>query len=86
MNTTSEKLQRNKAYPLADYHPLAFRNPNIKAVWTGEKRAPKAGEWYLSGAIIEAYQAKNDLTTPYHIAKIVEVTTTTLETFKDVTE
>lgn len=28
--------------------------------WTGERRIPKRGEWYLSGAIIEAYQAPAD--------------------------
>jgi hypothetical protein len=32
---------------------------------------PKKGEWYLSGAIVEAYQAPNDLTTPYTIVKKV---------------
>ena len=35
---------------------------------TGEFRAPKAGEYYLSGAIIEAYRAKNDIATKYWIA------------------
>jgi hypothetical protein len=33
------------------------------------KRAPMKGEWYLSGAIIEAYQAPNDLTTEYTIVE-----------------
>lgn len=33
------------------------------------KRAPKKGEWYLSGAIVEAYQAPNDLTTEYTIVE-----------------
>ena len=42
---------------------------NLRARYTGEKRAPKKGEWYISGAIPEAYEAKNDLSTPYHIAK-----------------
>lgn len=39
---------------------------------TGEFRSPLAGEWYLSGAIPEAYQAPNDLndlSTAYHILK-----------------
>jgi len=36
---------------------------------TGEYRAPKRGEWYLSGAIIDAYQAPNDLDTAYWIAQ-----------------
>lgn len=38
-------------------------------VETGEHRPPKAGEWYLSGAIPEAWRAPNDLTTPYHILR-----------------
>ena len=33
------------------------------------KRAPRRGEWYLSGAIIEAYQAPNDLTDEYTIVE-----------------
>ncbi len=55
---------------------------NLKAQWTGKKRCPKAGEWYLSGSIIEAYKAFNDLSTPYHIAKLVrtETVTTVIET------
>lgn len=42
----------------------------LRAVWTGEMRPPRKGEWYLSGATIAAYQAPNDLTTPYHIARV----------------
>ncbi len=91
----SEKLKRNKSYPLADYHPAQgsgrplasighHGNPNIRAIWTGEKRPPKKGEWYLSGAEIEAYQARNDLSTSYHIAKVVRVTKVTTETFEDI--
>lgn len=34
-------------------------------------RAPKKGEFYLSGAIVEAWQAPNDLSTPYHIVEKV---------------
>lgn len=45
----------------------------MRAVWTGEKRPPRAGEWYLSGSIVEAYKAPNDLTTPFHIARLVKV-------------
>jgi hypothetical protein len=36
---------------------------------TGEFRAPLKGEYYLSGAIVEAYQAPNDLTSAYWIAR-----------------
>jgi len=47
---------------------------NVRAIWTGEKRPPKRGEFYLSGAIIQAYRTTHsDLTTPYHIARLVAV-------------
>lgn len=35
---------------------------------TGEFRAPKQGEYYLSGAIVTAYRAAQDLSTAYWIA------------------
>lgn len=54
-------LKRGKSYPIAG-------SPKRKATWTGEHRCPRKGEWYLSGAIIEAYKAPNDLTTAYPIA------------------
>lgn len=38
---------------------------------TGEFRNPKRGEYYLSGAIVEAYRAPNDLSTPFWIARFV---------------
>lgn len=51
----------------------------IRGKWTGEKRCPKKGEWYLSGAIILAYRAPNDLSTEFHIAKLVRIETVTKE-------
>lgn len=56
-------------YPLWDNPPGGNKNDYF-AKPTGEKRCPKKGEWYLSGAITEAYQAKNDLTGEYYIARI----------------
>ena len=38
---------------------------------TSEFREPKKGEYYLSGAIVEAYLAPNDLSAKYWIAKEV---------------
>lgn len=38
-------------------------------VRTNEFRAPKAGEFYLSGAIPHAYKAHNDLAQRYRIMK-----------------
>lgn len=32
-------------------------------------RAPKAGEWYVSGAIPQGYRAPNDLSAEYHIVR-----------------
>jgi len=89
MDGESEKLQRGNPYPLGD--PLSreeqdrfglqgqpyFRTATIRAVWTGEKRPPKKGEWYLSGGIIYAYRAPNDFTTEYYIARLVMTKTTT---------
>lgn len=45
-------------------------------------RAPKKGEWYLSGAIPMAYRAPNDLRGIYYIMDIVEVETKTTVTTK----
>ena len=52
----------------------------VVAEYTGEKRPPRGGEWYLSGARIVAYRAPNDLSTPYHIAELVVVKTARFET------
>ena len=35
---------------------------------TGEFRPPKKAEFYLSGAVVHAYRAPNDLSTAYWIA------------------
>lgn len=50
-----------------------FPYQTVRAVWTGEKRCPVAGEWFLSGSEIEAYHATNDLTRTYHIAHLIRV-------------
>lgn len=44
---------------------------HTRARYAGEFRPPRSGEWYLSGAIVEAYRAPNDLSTPFHIATLV---------------
>ena len=54
----------------------------VVAKYTGEKRPPKKGEWYLSGARIVAYRAPNDFSGPrmvYHIAELVVVKTRRFE-------
>lgn len=38
-------------------------------MWDGNpRRPPKKGEYFLSGAVVAAYLAYNDMTQPYHIA------------------
>ena len=59
-------------YPLAEEYRFRFREP-VMAQATGEKRPPTCGEWYLSGAVVEAYQAPSSLGTPFDIARIVTV-------------
>lgn len=54
-------------------YPVEGKPWNIRAVNTGAKRPPERGEYYLSGAIVCAYRAPNDLPTAYHIARLVEV-------------
>lgn len=71
-------------YPLKDYYigyPLQHK---LRAVSTNEFRPPRKGEWYISGAIPEAYRAPNDLSTPYMIAHIVMVEKTIVETIKEI--
>lgn len=69
----SETLQKDKLYPLApgERVPGESDTRNVRARATGEFRAPRRGEWYLSGATIEAYRAPSDLTTSFHIARLV---------------
>ena len=66
-------LKRNEtAGPLVS---LGLPATQMHARWTGEKRPPKKGEWYLSGAEIGAYRASNDLSTAYHIAELLRTKT-----------
>jgi hypothetical protein len=66
---------------MSGYYPLVDRVPGVygreqrdyMAERTGEYRPPRAGEWYVSGAIPEGYRAPNDLTMPHAIARLVRV-------------
>jgi hypothetical protein len=51
---------------------------NCRVVRTGEFRKPKAGEWYLSGAIPEGYRMEKDSSLEYHICRLVRVETKTV--------
>lgn len=72
-------LTRKDVYPLGDrYDCPGIRQNTLRGQWTGEKRKPKAGEWFLSGALIAAYRAPVDLSTVYPIARIVVTRTRTV--------
>jgi hypothetical protein len=43
----------------------------VRAVSTRESRPPRKGEWYLSGAVVEAYKAPSDLPAVHRIARLV---------------
>lgn len=63
---------------------LGIQAKNVHAKRTGEKRCPKKGEWYLSGAYVAAYRAREDLTSEYHIAVLVKTKTETITTIVEV--
>ncbi len=68
-----EEVAKMTAIKKGDRFPLAnvFQNRGKEAVATGEFRAPKKGEYFLSGAIIKAYQATTDkMSAKYHIASL----------------
>jgi hypothetical protein len=59
----------------------------IRAVWDQQpQRPPKKGEWFLSGAIVEAYRAQNDFTHPYAIAKLVRVRKVVREIYEELSD
>lgn len=63
-------------------------NVKVVAKKSKEYREPKKGEWFISGAIGEAYHSPNDLSNKYHIAKLVLVKSITklieYENFADI--
>ena len=71
---TDCKLHMGELYPLDDNRAAGKDRAGL---WTGEKRSPKRGEWYISGAIPTCYCALNDLTTSYAIARVVTFRLTT---------
>lgn len=72
------KVSRDGLYPIAaedrDRLPTGAGTPGeVRARWNGEpRRAPRRGEWFLSGGIVEAYYAPHDTTIEYHIAVLVK--------------
>ncbi len=69
--TIQEFQQNGVSYPLGE-NPLVARD-RLAAVRTGEFREPKAGEWYISGAIPWAYKSGGfSKGSKYHIAKLIK--------------
>lgn len=77
-----------KLYPIADWHLVKPSSVNVRAVRiSGTPRKPCKGEWYLSGAIPEAYKALEDVPWEYYIAKLVTIRRTeTIEVTGDYRE
>lgn len=61
-------------------NPFRPGSIGLVAISIREFRSPKRGEWFLSGAIPEAWRAPNNLTTPYQILELVIVETKTVTT------
>ena len=76
----TEKVTRNGLYPVALYNlrqtGYSGALNKLRARWTGEKRPPLKGEWFLSGNPVEAHLSYHDLGTVYHIAELVTVEST----------
>lgn len=56
-----------------DPEDVATVHKEVYAMSTSVKRCPRKGEFYLSGAIPEAYRALEDLDTPHMLARLVRV-------------
>jgi hypothetical protein len=67
----TDELQQPLPVPNVRY-PAGEGLRTRRFVRTGEFREPRAGEWYLSGAIPEAWRAPNALSTKFHILRQVE--------------
>lgn len=76
--TLSRNCSWERIYKLADPPPNGDKSIYAKR---HDFRVPKKGEWYLSGAIPEAYQAKGDLSSPYHVVRLVRIETRQISCF-----
>ena len=82
------KKDQNPYFASIGYAMTPSNGKHVKAKWTGEKRCPKKGEWYLSGCegFVRAYKAPSDLSSEYFIGKIVLVENKTTTTSTILTE
>lgn len=71
-----DKVSRDGLYPVVDV-PAGLSptlRQHLRARWTGERRRViKPGEYYLSGAAVEAYRAPLGTLEKYHPAELVIV-------------
>ena len=51
----------------------AVQRNYLRGIPTGEFRAPKKGEWHLSGSIPEVWKAKSNYSSEYFIMRLVRV-------------
>ena len=61
---------------------LRQKDLKVRAFPTGETRTPRKGEWYISGAIPEAYRAKSDLSSRHVMARLILVRETMITSFE----
>jgi hypothetical protein len=75
-NGKPREVHRDSWYPMADGEtmPAGYRRQYTRIRATGEYRYPRRGEWFLSGAIVEAYRAHSDLSVQYAIAELASGT------------
>lgn len=72
--TREELLALGVGFPAMSVdEKMKLERLHVRAVPTGEKRCPRKGEWYLSGAIVCAYRAHGDYSSQYHIARLIAV-------------
>lgn len=69
-----EFLKVGELYPVADGEsvPAGWEPKTTRVRATAEKRPPRTGEWYLSGAIIEGYHAPYDMRDEHRIGELVK--------------
>jgi hypothetical protein len=68
-------IKKEDKFPLADIIPgkvSYHKRYNYLVEFTGETRKPKAGELFLSGALVEGYYTNRDLSVEYPIGKLIE--------------
>ncbi len=63
-------------------HSCGIDNARFRVIPTGEKRVPRRGEWYLSGAEVTGFRAPNDLLSEFMIARLVRVERVVTETYR----